>query len=313
MSIDFKLKNAATYLITFLLIFFLCPYKSAAQDIDGELKSYAALCDSCLMLKKSLSEGSTISPDKAKSLIGKFVETGKKLKSRSMSPWQKDMYRLITERFSSSSYTESFAAGIPVIPAMNCEITGANETTGIIARETNAQKTNAEETTRADKAEKPLRFSIIASVSFPYLTGGFMLGIQYNGWGGYIRGTTNFTKTESTYTCLSNGTLPDGSEFWGGGQNQLGQSLRPLTFGYRSRGRPGRKLEIPRILRRGHHDKIQYISGQCRCRSEVLISGAKKGLAFRQPPENYSGLYESLRTVVLLNTGCSGVLSGSLK
>lgn len=223
------MKNAATYLITFLIIFFLCPYKSAAQDIDGELKSYAALCDSCLMLKKSLSEGSTISPDKAKSLIGKFVETGKKLKSRSMSPWQKDMYRLITERFTSSSYTEPFTAGIPVLPAMNCEITGANETTGIIARETNAQKTNAEETTRADKAEKPLRFSIIASVSFPYLTGGLMLGIQYNGWGGYIRGTTNFTKTESTYTCLSNGTLPDGSEFWGGGQNQL--AINTLTAG----------------------------------------------------------------------------------
>lgn len=50
---------------------------SAAQDIEGELKSYAALCDSCLMLKKSLSEGAEISSDKAKSLIGRFVESGK--------------------------------------------------------------------------------------------------------------------------------------------------------------------------------------------------------------------------------------------
>ena len=66
------MKTAATYLLAFLFIFLLCPDNSAAQDIEGELKTYAALCDSCLMLKKSLSEGAAVSPDKAKSLIGKL-------------------------------------------------------------------------------------------------------------------------------------------------------------------------------------------------------------------------------------------------
>ena len=56
-----------------------------------------------------------------------------------------------------------------------------------------------------------------------------MLTAQHNGWGGYIRGTSNFTRAESTYTCLSDGTLPDGSEFWGGGQNRL--EIKSLTAG----------------------------------------------------------------------------------
>ena len=119
------MKTAATYLLAFLFIFLLCPDNSAAQDIEGELKTYAALCDSCLMLKKSLSEGAAVSPDKAKSLIGRFVETGKRLKSMSMTPWQKDIYRIITGRFSRSSYTEPFAAEIPRLPAMQANVTGA--------------------------------------------------------------------------------------------------------------------------------------------------------------------------------------------
>ena len=121
------MKTAATYLLAFLFIFLLCPDNSAAQDIEGELKSYAALCDSCLMLKKSLSEGAAVSPDKAKSLIGRFVETGKRLKSMSMTPWQKDIYRIITGRFSRSSYTEPFAAEIPRLPAMQSGVIEAGD------------------------------------------------------------------------------------------------------------------------------------------------------------------------------------------
>ena len=56
-----------------------------------------------------------------------------------------------------------------------------------------------------------------------------MLGLQYKGWGGYVKGMSNFTSVESTYTCLSDGTLPDGSEFWGGGKNNL--SINVLTAG----------------------------------------------------------------------------------
>lgn len=145
---------------------------SAAQDIEGELKSYAALCDSCLMLKKSLSEGAEISSDKAKSLIGRFVESGK--------------------------------AGLPGIERMPKSI----EPQG------NKEK---------------LHFSIIASAALPHPTAGLMLELQYKGWGRYVKGMSNFTSAESTYTCLSDGTLPDGSEFWGGGKNNL--SINVLTAG----------------------------------------------------------------------------------
>lgn len=145
---------------------------SAAQDIEGELKSYAALCDSCLMLKKSLSEGAEISSDKAKSLIGRFVESGK--------------------------------AGLHGIERMPKSINPQGN-------------------------KEKLHFSIIASAALPHPTAGLMLGLQYKGWGGYVKGMSNFTSAESTYTCLSDGTLPDGSEFWGGGKNNL--SINVLTAG----------------------------------------------------------------------------------
>ena len=221
------MKEAATYILTILVLSLICIPRATAQSNEktsGELDSYAALCDSCLMLKKSLSEGSTISSDSARLVIGRFVETGKKLKSEygSMPPWQKDIYRIVTERFTNSSYTEPFSPTIPVLQALRSEIIQNNEK--IIAK-----GTNANDEPKTQKAEKQLKFSIIASVSFPLLTGGLMLTAQYKGWGGYIRGTSNFTKAESTYTCLSDGTLPDGSEFWGGGQNRL--EIKSLTAG----------------------------------------------------------------------------------
>lgn len=77
--------------------------------------------------------------------------------------------------------------------------------------------------------KEKLHFSIIASAALPHPTAGLMLGLQYKGWGGYVKGMSNFTSAESTYTCLSDGTLPDGSEFWGGGKNNL--SINVLTAG----------------------------------------------------------------------------------
>ena len=191
------MKTAATYLLTFLFIFLLCPDNSAAQDIEGELKTYAALCDSCLMLKKSLSEGAAVSSDKAKSLIGRFVETGKRLRSRSMTPWQKDTYRIITERFSRSSYTEPFAAEIPRLPAMQSGVIGAGERSEIIDISTNCSAGSVMNAVKPEKDGRKLNFSIIASASFPHLAGSLMLAAQYNGWGGYIRGCSNFAKAES--------------------------------------------------------------------------------------------------------------------
>ena len=223
------MKTAATYLLAFLFIFLLCPDNSAAQDIEGELKTYAALCDSCLMLKKSLSEGAAVSPDKAKSLIGKFVETGKRLKSRSMTPWQKDTYRIITERFSRSSYTEPFAAEIPRLPAMQANVIEAGENAEIIYILTDGNAGSITNAVKPEKDGRKLNFSIIASASFPHLAGSLMLAAQYNGWGGYIRGSSNFAKAESSYNCLSNGTVPDGSEFWGKGQDRL--AINSLTAG----------------------------------------------------------------------------------
>lgn len=77
--------------------------------------------------------------------------------------------------------------------------------------------------------KEKIHFSIIASAALPHPTAGLMLGLQYKGWGGYVKGMSNFTSAESTYTCLSDGTLPDGSEFWGGGKNNL--SINVLTAG----------------------------------------------------------------------------------
>ncbi len=241
------MKKAAAYLITVTLLFLLCPDKSAAQDIEGELRSYAALCDSCLMLKKSLSEGATISSDKAKAIIGKFVDTGKRLKSRSMSPWQKDLYRKITERFTGTSYEGPFTAEIPHLEALGsgiATIRSASATAGLTGIETRSAGIDSRvegidsrpkdidkrlKNTDSQANKEKLHFSIIASAAFPHPTAGLMLGLQYRGWGGYVKGMSNFTKAQSTYTCLSDSTLPDGSEFWGGGQNRL--EIKSLTAG----------------------------------------------------------------------------------
>lgn len=234
------MKKTSAYLLTFLLVFLLCPDKAAAQDIDGELRTYAALCDSCLLLKKSLSEGAAISPDKAKSVIGKFVEAGKKLKSRSMSPWQKEVYRKITERFAGTTYEGQFVTDIPRLESLEGSIAAFPDTNGTAGRpgiviRPSGTGNPPEDIKRMLKKfdsrtnKEKLHFSIIASAAFPHPTAGLMLGLQYKGWGGYVKGMSNFTRAESTYTCLSDATLPDGSEFWGGGKNQL--SINALTAG----------------------------------------------------------------------------------
>ncbi|MGN1233710.1 MAG: hypothetical protein ACI4UJ_09745 [Candidatus Cryptobacteroides sp.] len=228
------MKRTATYILTILVLSLTCIPRASAQGNEttsGVLESYAALCDSCLMLKKSLSEGNTISSDSARLIIGRFVETGKKLKSEygSMPPWQKDIYRIITERFSNSSYTEPFYPKIPVLPAIRSERIAINDKSEIPDKRTNDIAAATEYKEMPAKPAKNLRFSIIASASFPYPTGGLMLSAQYKGWGGYVKGTSNFTRAASTYTCLSNGTLPDGSEFWGGGKNRL--EIKSLTAG----------------------------------------------------------------------------------
>ena len=82
---------------------------------------------------------------------------------------------------------------------------------------------------KPETAGRKLNFSIIASASFPHLAGSLMLAAQYNGWGGYIRGCSNFAKAESSYDCLSDGTVHDGSEFWGKGQDRL--AINSLTVG----------------------------------------------------------------------------------
>ena len=187
------------------------------SSMDAELSRYETLCQECLELKSRIGYGETVSRRQAESMIEDFVSMNARLKGvkHEMTAAQRIRFDAIGVWFSTGKKPHVQAAPSleALAPLPHLLIMSSNP--------------KIEELCRIDYShEIPgrqdyLKKFILADISFPDMSYGLMAGLQGRRWGGFLHFRSDFVKTpETSYECLSDGSLPDGGKIWTSGDTR---------------------------------------------------------------------------------------------
>jgi len=213
------MKMLVRYLLT-VVSGLMLTYALNAQEVssmDAELSRYETLCQECLELKSRIGYGETVSRRQAESMIEDFVSMNARLRERKheMTAAQRIRFDAIGVWFSTGKKPQVQAAPSlealsplphPLIMSSNpkieelCRIDYSHEIPG---------------------GQDYLKKFILADISFPDMSYGVMAGLQGRRWGGFLHFRSDFVKTpETSYECLSDGSLPDGGKIWTSGDTR---------------------------------------------------------------------------------------------
>ena len=187
----------------------------ARSSMDGDIERYEMLCELCLNLKTRIRQGEDISKNEAQTFINRFISMNKELKEKEheMTAMQRRRFTAISLWFSTGQKLEVAeqvsTEDLPFIePLTFSDILSVDPAAGVIEHAGFSG---------SGFRHLPHKTYILLTASYPDTSYGFLAGHTIGRWGVYGSFRSNYLSTETSYSCLSNGTLPDGSAFWSSG------------------------------------------------------------------------------------------------
>lgn len=235
---------AVSFTLFLSIIFIGTPARAQSSSWDAGLDSFEMICHKCIGLKERIAAGERVQSDSLSVVLDQVSALRERLQAVSgeMNPVQKrrlqcikDMYRS-GDVFSTASWIQlPEASGIPM------------SITPVYA---------------APFSPNPVSYVTQRKTGFsPFITAGVLpefhvgLGARYRPgcgpWGMYVKGASSFAFRKPGYTCLSDGTVDDGSALWVSGRKSISflsvtagvhYSLTPQWGGFAGAGWAFRKL-----------------------------------------------------------------------
>lgn len=211
-----KLLGHILALVLLLAPFDVCKGQNAVRStMDGDIERYEMLCELCLNLRTRIRQGEDISKNEAQAFINRFLSMNKELKDKEheMTASQRRRFSAISLWFSTGQKLEVAeqvsTEDLPFIePATFSDILSVDPAAGTI---------NHTGLSKPEAKRLPHKSYILLTASYPDTSYGFSAGHTIGRWGLYGSFRSNYISTETSYSCLSDGTLPDGSAFWSSG------------------------------------------------------------------------------------------------
>ena len=211
----YPMKLVSAHIICFA-IFILSAFPIRAQErnadnLGDKLEQYESLCRTCLNLKQRIASGENVSRNEAKRHIDDFVAMNKELQGV-----EADM--TVVQRLRFSAISSWFLTGVEPqephaeLPQLSCSLSGESlvTTTGSLAAILPAHR----------PVEPRRNLILMSSFAVPDFSCGFIAGYQYGRWGGYAGFRSNYVSGRTSYSCYSDGTLPEWGSIWSTGRSR---------------------------------------------------------------------------------------------
>ena len=185
------------------------------SSMDGDIERYEMLCELCLNLKTRIRQGEDISKNEAQTFINRFLSMNKELKEKEheMTAMQRRRFTAISLWFSTGQkleVTEQVSSeDLPSVKTVAfSDILSVSPTAGAIEHDGFGD---------SEATCLPHKTYILLTASYPDTSYGLSAGHTIGRWGIYGSFRSNYLSAETSYSCLSDGTLSDGSAFWSSG------------------------------------------------------------------------------------------------
>lgn len=202
-----------------IVMFLMSAFAAQAQEVDSNhindrLEQYESLCRTCLSMKQRVASGEIVSRVEAKGMIDDFVAMNKVLQN-----FDADMTAAQRRRLSEISSwfltgiepQESPAELLPLSHYLSeVSIVPLAELPSLLHVDVPA----------VGSVDHPGSLFLMASIAVPDFSCGLMAGYQYRRWGGYATLRSNHVSCMTSYSCMSDGSLPDGGSIWSSGQTR---------------------------------------------------------------------------------------------
>lgn len=225
MLILHPMKQVSAHIICFA-IFLLSAIPVSAQErntdnLCDKLEQYESLCRTCLNLKQRIASGENVSRSEAKMHIDDFVAMNKELQSL-----EADM--TVVQRLRFSAISSWFSNGVEPqdphteLPQLSSNLAGEAlvTTTGSLATIAELPSILQVGLPTPRPVERRRNLILMSSFAVPDFSCGLIAGYQYGRWGGYAGFRSNYVSAKTSYSCLSDGSLPDWGSMWSTGRSR---------------------------------------------------------------------------------------------
>ena len=218
------MKPVSAHIICFAIFllsaFPVCAQERNADNLGDKLEQYESLCRTCLNLKQRIASGENVSRNEAKMHIDDFVAMNKELQSV-----EADM--TVVQRLRFSAISSWFSTGVEpqetdtALPQLSCNLAGNSLVATTGSHAAIAEVPSMQAGLPAHRYVEPRRNLILmSSFALPDFSCGLIAGYQYGWWGGYAGFRSNYVSAKTSYSCLSDGSLPDWGSMWSTGRSR---------------------------------------------------------------------------------------------
>ena len=218
------MKPVSAHIICFAIFllsaFPVCAQERNADNLGDKLEQYESLCRTCLNLKQRIASGENVSRNEAKMHIDDFVAMNKELQSV-----EADM--TVVQRLRFSAISSWFSTGVEpqetdtALPQLSCNLAGNSLVATTGSHAAIAEVPSMQAGLPAHRYVEPRRNLILmSSFALPDFSCGLIAGYQYGLWGGYAGFRSNYVSAKTSYSCLSDGSLPDWGSMWSTGRSR---------------------------------------------------------------------------------------------
>lgn len=218
------MKPVSAHIICFAIFllsaFPVCAQERNADNLGDKLEQYESLCRTCLNLKQRIASGENVSRNEAKMHIDDFVAMNKELQSV-----EADM--TVVQRLRFSAISSWFSTGVEpqetdtALPQLSCNLAGNSLVATTGSHAAIAEVPSMQAGLPAHRYVEPRRNLILmSSFALPDFSCGLIAGYQYGRWGGYAGFRSNYVSAKTSYSCLSDGSLPDWGSMWSTGRSR---------------------------------------------------------------------------------------------
>lgn len=218
------MKPVSAHIICFAIFllsaFPVCAQERNADNLGDKLEQYESLCRTCLNLKQRIASGENVSRSEAKMHIDDFVAMNKELQSV-----EADM--TVVQRLRFSAISSWFSTGVEpqetdtALPQLSCTLAGKSLVATTGSHAAIAEVPSMQAGLPAHRYVEPRRNLILmSSFALPDFSCGLIAGYQYGRWGGYAGFRSNYVSAKTSYSCLSDGSLPDWGSMWSTGRSR---------------------------------------------------------------------------------------------
>ena len=218
------MKPVSAHIICFAIFllsaFPVCAQERNADNLGDKLEQYESLCRTCLNLKQRIASGENVSRNEAKMHIDDFVAMNKELQSV-----EADM--TVVQRLRFSAISSWFSTGVEpqetdtALPQLSCNLAGNSLVATTGSHAAIAEVPSMQAGLPAHRYVEPRRNLILmSSFALPDFSCGLIAGYQYGRWGGYAGFRSNYVSAKTSYSCLSDGSLPYWGSMWSTGRSR---------------------------------------------------------------------------------------------